>query len=351
MRGFLPRNAALWAAVSGASRPRCGQDARRTASGTLAVRWRGYVMAAIVFLVGPTGVGKTEVSIWLAKRINAEIVSADSMSVYRGMDIGTAKPTPRQRREVPHHLIDVVEATEPFSVGKFRELAAAAIEEINRKGKVSLVSGGTGLYVRSLLDGLFEGPAADWDLRGELLAEAERKGAEALHARLKEVDPESAEKLSPKDVRRLVRALEVHIKTRRPISQLQVQWKQRRAVPPIFGLTMQREALYERIDQRLEEMFREGLVEETRRLLDRGLRQNRTAMQALGYKEVIGFLDGHYSMEEAKRLLKRNTHRFAKRQLTWFRKDDRIKWHNFSDHDSSEQLCEALLEGVRQAIE
>ncbi len=299
-----------------------------------------------VFLVGPTGVGKTEACLWLAKRIDAEIVSADSMLVYRGMDIGTAKPTRQQRRKVRHHLIDVVEPTEPFSVGKYREMATAALEDIHRRGKVALVCGGTGLYVRSLVDGLFDGPEADSELREKLVAEASEKGPEALHGRLREVDPEAADRLSPRDVRRVVRALEVHCKTRRPISQLQVQWKLRRPAPAMLGLTMNRSALYARIDHRVEQMFRRGLVEETRRLLHTGLRANRTAMQAIGYKEVVGFLEGLYSLEEAERLLKRDSRRYARRQLTWFRKDDRIKWYSFDDYQTSQQLYDSLLDAV-----
>jgi len=301
-----------------------------------------------VFLVGPTGVGKTEASLWLAKRTNAEIVSADSMLVYRGMDIGTAKPTPEERAEVRHHLIDVVEPTEDFSVGRYRELAQAAIEDIHHRGKVALICGGSGLYVRALVDGLFEGPEADWELRKKLSEEAEREGPEALHSRLRELDPDAAEKLSPKDVRRVIRALEVHGKTRRPISQFQHQWKLRQQEPAMLGLIMDREVLYERIEHRVENMFQRGLVEETRRLLERGLRGNRTAMQAIGYKEVIGFLDGLYSIEDAKRLLKRNTRRYAKRQLTWFRKDDRIKWYSFDDYKTREQFYRTLLEDLRR---
>jgi tRNA dimethylallyltransferase len=309
-------------------------------------------MLPTVFLVGPTGAGKTRVAVWLAKRINAEIVSADSMSVYRGMDIATAKPSVAQRKEVPHHLIDVVELTDSFSVGLYRKLATAAIQDIGERGKVALVCGGTGLYVRSLLDGLFEGPEADWELRARLRAEAQHKGTEALHARLKTVDPLAAEKVSPNDLRRLVRALEVYEKTHRPISEFQDQWKQNNTpAPPIFGLTMHREALYSRIDERVEEMFRRGLVEETRRLLGRGLRSNRTAMQAIGYKEVIGFLEGEYSLEEAERILKRNTRRYAKRQLTWFRKDDRIVWYIVDDYETGEQLCMTLFEAVQRVIQ
>jgi len=308
-------------------------------------------MSPTFFLVGPTGVGKTKACLWLAKRINAEVVSADSMLVYRGMDIGTAKPTPEERKEVPHHLIDVVELTEHFSVGTYQKLATAAIEDIHRRGKACIVCGGTGLYIRSLLDGLFDGPAADWGLRSELLAEAELKGPETLHARLKDVDPDAAERISPRDLRRLVRALEVHKKTRRPISQFQVQWEQKRAAQPIFGLTAGRELLYTRIDERVERMFQRGLVEETRRLLERGLEENRTAMQAIGYKEITGFLREEYSFEEAKRILKRNTRRHAKRQLTWFRKDDKIVWYNRGDYETTEHLYAALFSAVEKAIQ
>jgi tRNA dimethylallyltransferase len=313
--------------------------------------WNPLPTDRTVVLVGPTGVGKTDSAIWLAKRINAEIVSADSMLVYRGMDVGTAKPTPKQRAEIPHHLIDVVEPSESFSAAKYRELAAAAIEDIRRREKVALVCGGTGLYVRALVDGLFDGPEADWELRSELMAEADEEGPEAMHARLKQIDPQAAAQISPKDLRRVIRALEVYQRTHRPISDLQVQWKEKRPAPPMFGLTMNRRALYRRIDERVEEMFERGLVEETERLLERGLRCNRTAMQAIGYKEVVGFLDGHYALDEAKRLLKRNTRRYAKRQLTWFRKDDKIKWYSFDDYDSTEHLYEALLESLRERWE
>ena len=299
-----------------------------------------------IFLVGPTGVGKTEASLWLAKQIDAEIVSADSMLVYRGMDIGTAKPTPEKRAAVRHHLIDILDPTESFSVGKYRQLAKEAIADIHGRGKMVLVCGGTGLYVRALVDGLFEGPSADWPLRQELEAEAERNGPESLYAKLMEVDPETAEKLSPKDVRRVIRALEVHAAAHRPISELQSQWKQRGRAPTMFGLTMSRSLLYHRIEERVDTMFGRGLVEETERLLARGLRANRTAMQAIGYKEVAAYLDGECSLEEAKKLLKRDSRRYAKRQLTWFRKDDRIQWYSFDDYATRQELYECLLEGL-----
>jgi len=317
----------------------------------VAVAERAFPTGRTVFVVGPTGVGKTEASLWLAKRIDAEIVSADSMLVYRGMDIGTAKPTPEERAAVKHHLIDVLEPTESFSVGKYRQLAKNVIAQIHGRGKIALVCGGTGLYVRAMVDGLFEGPAADWQLRKELQAEAERSGRESLHAKLMEVDPETAEKLSPKDVRRVIRSLEVHSRAHRPISELQSQWKQRRHGPTMFGLTMNRSLLYQRIEERVDRMFERGLVEETKRLLERGLRTNRTAMQAIGYKEVTGYLDGAYSLEEAKKLLKRNSRRYAKRQLTWFRKDDRIEWYNSDDYATRQELYESLLEGLHGMTE
>lgn len=313
----------------------------------VAVAERAFPTGRALFLVGPTGVGKTEASLWLAKRIDAEIVSADSMLVYCGMDIGTAKPTPEERAAVRHHLIDVLEPTESFSVGKYRQLAKDAIADIHGRGKMALVCGGTGLYVRALVDGLFEGPGADWPLREELEAEVERSGPQSLHAELMKVDRETAEKLSPKDVRRVIRALEVHSAAHRPISELQSQWKQRGRGPTMLGLTMKRSLLYQRIEERVDRMFERGLVEETEKLLERGLRTNRTAMQAIGYKEVVAYLSGECSLEEAKKLLKRNSRRYAKRQLTWFRKDDRIKWYNFDDYATRQELYEGLLEGLR----
>ena len=317
----------------------------------VAVAERAFPTGRTVFVVGPTGVGKTEASLWLAKRIDAEIVSADSMLVYRGMDIGTAKPTPEERAAVRHHLIDVLEPTEPFSVGKYRQLAKEAIAETHGRGKTALVCGGTGLYVRALVDGLFEGPGADWKLREELQAEAERSGPESLHTKLMEVDPETAEKLSPKDLRRVIRALEVHSRAHRPISELQSQWKQRGRGPTMLGLTMDRSLLYQRIEERVDRMFERGLVEETEKLLERGLRTNRTAMQAIGYKEVVAYLSGECSLEEAKKLLKRNSRRYAKRQLTWFRKDDRIQWYDFDDYSTRQELYESLLEGLHGMTE
>ena len=279
-----------------------------------------------VYIVGPTASGKTARAVQLAKRLRGEIVSADSMQVYRGMNIGTAKPTASERAEVPHHLIDILDLDETFSVARFKSLADTAITDIRRRGGVPLVVGGTGLYVKSLTEGIFDGPSADWDLRKRLRQKERDDGPGYLYGELRRVDPESAERIKPADIRRIIRALEVHELAGRTISDLQKEWERTRPDIAIIGLTMERDLLNERIDNRVDEMFRDGLLEETKRLIGDDLERNRTAMQAIGYKEVVGCLNGEYSLDRARELLKRNSRRYAKRQLTWFRKDDRIRW-------------------------
>ncbi len=296
-----------------------------------------------VFLVGPTGVGKTSIAVWLAKRINAEIVSADSMQVYRGMEVGVAKPTDKERKEVPHHLIDIVTIDEEFSVAQYKELAEKTIREIQCRKKTPLIVGGTGLYIKALTEGIFRGPDADWDFRNKLMKEVEKDGHQHLYKRLKEVDPETAKKIDQNDVRRIIRALEIYEKTGQPISELQTEWREPSFTHTMIGLTMERRLLYERINDRVEKMFEDGLVEETKRLMEMGIEKNRTAMQAIGYKEVVGYLKNQYSLDEAKDLVKRNTRRYAKRQLTWFRKDDRIKWYDLSNADRRKYILKQIL--------
>ncbi len=296
-----------------------------------------------VFLVGPTGVGKTSIAIWLAKRIDGEIVSADSMQVYRGMEVGVAKPTAKERKEIPHHLIDIVTIDEEFSVAQYKELAEKTIREIQCRKKAPLIVGGTGLYIKALTEGIFRGPDADWNFRKKLMEEVEKDGHQRLYKRLKEVDPETAEKIDQNDVRRIIRALEIYEKTGQPISELQREWRKSSLTHTMIGLTMERRLLYERINNRVEKMFEDGLVEETKRLMEVELEKNRTAMQAIGYKEVVGYLKNQYSLDEAKDLVKRNTRRYAKRQLTWFRKDDRIKWYDLSNADRRESILKQIL--------
>lgn len=282
----------------------------------------------VIFIVGPTASGKTEYSLKLAKKLNGEIISADSMQAYKGMDIGTSKPSLKERRAVPHHLIDILKPNEEYNAALFKERAERIIEDIIKRKRMPIVVGGSGLYVKALVDGIFEGPSADWKLRKRLEKEAEAKGNEFLYKRLKQLDPKAASKIEPQNLRRIIRALEVIEKMKKPFSQLKLKAKGIASKYKIrmIGLTMPREKLYRRIDERAECMFEDGLVKEVKAILKKYPRLSRTASQALGYKEVIGCLNGSYSLDEAIRLTQRNTRRFAKRQLTWFRRDPRVKW-------------------------
>lgn len=278
-----------------------------------------------VFIVGPTAVGKTGLALSVAAKIGAEIISADSMAVYRGMNIGVAKPDARQQRRVPHHLIDVVDIDQEFTVAGYRKLALKAIDQIRARGKLPLIVGGTGLYIKALTGGLFEGPAADWDLRKKL-QRREKSEPGSLHRQLEQIDPVSAAKLDPKDLRRIIRAIEVHKHTGKPISSRQTQWEKEEPESLKLGLAMNRSMLYRRIEQRCDQMIEQGLVDETKELVQRGIERNRTAMQAIGYKEIIRWLNGEITREQALADFKTASRRLAKRQLTWFRKDDKIKW-------------------------
>jgi tRNA dimethylallyltransferase len=279
-----------------------------------------------IYIVGPTAVGKTEISIALAQNLDAEIVSADSMQVYRGMNIGTAKPSASQLKQIPHHLINILNLDETFSAAKFKNVAQEIIADIRQHGHLSLVVGGTGLYVKSLTEGIFEGPSADWEYRATLQSQEEKHGSGYLYSELCRIDPVSAKRIKSNDMRRIERALEVYHIAGKPISEMQTEWEKKKPDITIIGLYMERGLLKERINKRVDDMFSQGLVEETRYLLKAGIESNRTAMQAIGYKEVIGYIHGEYPIEMAHELLKQNSRRYAKRQLTWFRKDGRIKW-------------------------
>lgn len=281
----------------------------------------------VLVLVGPTAVGKTQLGIALAEALGGEVISADSRQVYKYMDIGTAKPTPEQRARVPHHMIDVVLPDEYFSAGRYARLAAEAVKEVARRGKLPIVVGGSGLYLSALFDGLFEERAKDQALRRALREMAEREGTEVLYRELAQVDPEAASRIHPRDLQRIVRALEVYRTTGRPISQ----WRRERR-PPLeadvlwVGLNMERRKLYGRIDLRVEEMFRRGLVDEVRALLEMGYGPELPALKTVGYKEVFPYLEGRRSMEETMAQVKADTHSYARRQLIWFRRDPRIMW-------------------------
>jgi tRNA dimethylallyltransferase len=293
------------------------------------------------FLVGPTASGKTAAGIEAALHIGAEILSLDSMSLYRGMDIGTAKPTPQERARVPHHLIDIAEPHEAFSTGRYVEAAEGAVAEIAARGKRPLFVGGTALYLKALTEGFFHGPSADWGLRNRLIAEAGERGVPVLHERLKGVDPAAAARIHPNDLRRIVRALEVHASTGRPISEQQTQWG-REAQPGrlchIVGIRRERTDLHERINRRVDAMFASGLVEEVRRLLadPRGI--SHAAGQFVGYREVIAHLRGETTLDECIERVKARTRQFAKRQLTWFRSFPQIQWVDAGPESSTREI-------------
>lgn len=287
----------------------------------------------LLVLVGPTAVGKTKLSLRLAAEYGAEIISGDSMQVYRGMDVGTAKATEEERKQIPHHMIDIHDPDHPFSVAEFQERARKLIDEIHARGKLPFIVGGTGLYVESLCyDFQFSEVGSDEAFREEQMLFAEQYGSEALWERLKQIDPESAERLHPNDQRRLIRALEVyHLTGERLSDQLKVQKKVSPYELCIVGLTMDRALLYERIEQRIDQMIGEGLVDEVRGLLQAGYGKQHISMQGLGYKEIIGYLEGTMSWEDTVVLLKRDTRRFAKRQLSWFRHMKDIEWMDVTD--------------------
>jgi tRNA dimethylallyltransferase len=282
----------------------------------------------VIVICGPTAVGKTAAGIEVARAVGGEIVGADSMQVYRYMDIGTAKPTATERAAVRHHLIDVVDPDEPFDAAAYMTLGRQALSELLRRGKTPVVVGGTGLYIKALLYGLFRSDARDPAVRARLRAEAESQGAAALHVRLAQCDPPTAGRLHPNDTVRILRALEVFEVTGRPISALQRE--HRFGDVPFhalkMGLFLDREALYRRIDRRVEGMIAIGLEEEVRMLLARGYGPQLKPMQSIGYSHLSAFITGAVSRAECIRTLQRDTRRFAKRQLTWFRADPDIRW-------------------------
>jgi tRNA dimethylallyltransferase len=277
-----------------------------------------------LILTGPTASGKTALALEIAGPLNAEIVAMDSMTLYRGMDIGTAKPTADERRRVPHHLLDVLDPEEPASVAWWLERAAECCRDIQGRGKRALFVGGTPLYLKALLRGLFDGPPADAAVRARLEGDAAREGPPALHTRLARFDPASATRLHPNDVRRVVRALEVLELTGRPLSDWQTEWHEPPAeadlaTPRCFCLEVDRDELYARIDTRAERMMRQGLPEEARKLRARGIPLGREAAQAVGYREVFKYIDGRASFDETVARIQTRSRQLAKRQLTWFR--------------------------------
>lgn len=295
----------------------------------------------LVILTGPTAVGKTEISIKLAKRINGEIISADSMQVYRYMDIGTAKIQKEEMQGVPHYLIDILEPKEEFNVVKFQEYALNAMNEIYAKGKIPIIVGGTGFYIQSVLYGIdFSDNDEDSSYRKELEELAITKGQTYLHDELKKVDEISANSIHQNNVKRVIRALEYYHQTGLKISEHNEEQRQKESPYNFsyFVLTNHRNVLYERINLRIDKMLEAGLIEEVKNLLQKGCTKEMVSMQGLGYKEIISYLDGECTLEEAIYLLKRDTRHFAKRQLTWFKREKEVTWIEKNEYEDKEEI-------------
>ncbi len=297
-------------------------------------------------LVGPTGVGKTEAAIAVARRIPAEIVVVDSMQVYRGMDVGTGKPPEWMRRQVHHHGLDLADPEEEFDVARYVGLVRPRLKEIRGRRKLPLLVGGSGLYLRALMDGICEAPGQDLGLRERLMERERSDGAGTLHSQLKRVDSECAARIHPNDLRRVVRALEVYSLTGEPMSGWQRDTTQsflKGQEIRVVGLFFQRDLLYQRIEARVDGWLEGGWLEESRRLAQRRL--SRTASKALGYQELFAYLRGEHRWAETRRLIHRNTRRYAKRQLAWFRADRRVRWIA-GDALSAEEVANRVLENV-----
>ena len=307
-------------------------------------------MNKVIVIAGPTATGKTALSVALSKELGGEVVSADSVQIYKGLNIGSAKPTKEEMQGVPHHMMDILEPDDSFSVANFCARAKEVISEIQSRGKVPVVTGGTGLYISSLVDNVsFIQEETDKSVREKLAQELETFGKEAMHERLTEIDPEAAARLHPADEKRVIRALEVYEETGKTITQHNLETK---AVPPRYrpvwiGLDYQnRAALYRRIDLRVENMLSNGLLDEIRALLALGVSPKTTAMQAIGYKEFFGYLSGACSLDEAAALCKQRSRNYAKRQLTWFRRNPDVHWLRMTGTEDFSEVLSAARQNI-----
>lgn len=299
----------------------------------------------LIVITGPTAVGKTQLAFNLALKLsNAEIISCDSMAIYKEMNIGTSKPSSEMREKISHHMIDICSVKDEFNVAEYVRLAKQCIQEITQRGKTPVIVGGSLLYLYSLLDGIFQGPGKNPLLREELSKMAQEQGLGALYTKLSEIDPETAQKIHPHDFKRIVRALEVWYTTGEKISELK---KRKKGIyddyeVKIFALIRERRKIYQTIDNRVDDMIAQGLVEEVKKLWDQGM--SITAYQGHGYKEIIGYLEGKYNLEEAIRLTKRNTRRYAKRQISWLKRDNRVRWINLDEFESNGEAVNYIIQ-------
>ena len=296
-------------------------------------------MDRVIAVAGPTAAGKTEFAIQIAKALDGEVVSCDSMQLYKFMDIGSAKPTPDQMSEVPHHLVDMIDPREDFSAARYQKLAKEAIADILKRGRMPVICGGTGLYLESLVYDLdFAGEPGEPENREKYYALAAEQGPEALYALLEERAPESAGRIHPNNIKRVVRALEA-CDSGSPIEDINTAPERTKDFDiDLIGITRDREELYDRINKRVDILMDEGLLDEVKSLVGMGLTFDDISMKGIGYKELIGHLNGEYDLDEAVRLIKRNTRHFAKRQMTWFRRYDDMRWFNVSEYED-EQAC------------
>ncbi|ACL76046.1 tRNA (adenosine(37)-N6)-dimethylallyltransferase MiaA [Ruminiclostridium cellulolyticum] len=307
-------------------------------------------MNRIIVIVGPTASGKTNLSIELAKAMDGEIISADSMQIYKYMDIGTAKPTKDEMQGIKHYLINEVLPSEDFNVVRFKELAEKYIVKILEKNKQPIVAGGTGLYISSLINNInFSESESDWELREALKKEVDELGPEHLHKKLQEVDPDSALNIHPNNIKRVIRALEVYYQTHKPISYHN---EISRKTPPkyefiLVGLSMDRQVLYERINRRVDIMVENGLVDEVKKLVNLGYADSIISMQGIGYKEILEYLRNTYTLEQAIENIKQGTRRYAKRQITWFKRINGIKWFNLDNSGNNINVFNEIYEYIK----
>lgn len=305
----------------------------------------------LIILTGPTAVGKTDLSIQLAKAVDAEIVSADSMQIYKYMDIGSAKVTEEEMQGVKHYLVDEIEPDMPFSVSEYKRMAEEYIDEISSRGKNVIVTGGTGLYLNSLIYDMDFGKSdANQELREELNKELEENGAAYMYEKLVSLDKEAAERIHPNNTKRVIRAIEVAMSGEKMNDFSKDLRYNKKYRPIVIVLNRDRQALYDRINLRVDIMLKNGLIEEVKGLLEKGYTKDMISMQGIGYKEIIKYFDGEYTLDEAIEIIKRDSRRYAKRQLTWFRRYEDAKWFEIDKFDSAEELKDAVVSYVKEML-
>ncbi len=315
------------------------------------IREKKVIKKKVIFIVGPTASGKSTTAVMLAKKINARIISCDSMQVYKHMNIATAKITKEDMQGVGHHLIDIIDPNEEYNVALFREKVARLIKEMHKEKIIPLLVGGSGLYMQILLDGIFDDNKTSFEIREKLDTKADEEGLEVLYNRLVELDPGAAKVIHSNDRRRVVRALEVFYTLNEPITEAKKKrhgiWNEYNVL--LYGLFVERKLLYQRINERVDRMFQSGLTEEAESLY-KNYSLSKSALGALGYKELFNYFKGEYDIAEARRLIKRNTRRYAKRQMTWFNKENRIKWVNILDSDTPLKIADKIYKDAKSKL-